>query len=164
MAATVLLRDIVDALEMQFDEQLSFLDLDTGHVETVSRELLGMEEEGDDEEPDPADQEDEEWEMAKRIVSSDRFVRLPTQFDVHEWAIMEESLIPWSRTGFARTCCMPFMAPARSGISSTPCGVAGLRRIGLLFATSHCARSRWGGVRRAPHQLEVEADCQSAAD
>jgi hypothetical protein len=28
MAATVLLKDIVDAQEMQFDEQLSFLDLD----------------------------------------------------------------------------------------------------------------------------------------
>ena len=63
MPATVLIKDIVEALEMQFDEQLSFLDLDTGRVETVSRELLGMAEEGDDgdeEEPDPPDLEDEE--------------------------------------------------------------------------------------------------------
>src|SRR5579863_9180125 len=91
MPATVLLKDIVDALEMQFDEQLSFLDLDTGQVETVSRELLGMAEEGDDEEePDPPEPEDEEWALAKRIASSDRFVKLPTQFDVHEWSIMEE--------------------------------------------------------------------------
>jgi hypothetical protein len=44
---------------------------------------------GDDEEPDSPDLEDEEWEIAKRIVSSDRFVRLPTKFDVHEWSIME---------------------------------------------------------------------------
>src|ERR1035438_5774387 len=93
MPATVPLKDIVDVLEMQFDEQLSFLDLDTGRVEIVSRELLGMAEEwddGDDEEPDPPDLEDEEWEIAKRIVSSDCFVRLPTKFDVHEWSIMED--------------------------------------------------------------------------
>jgi Uncharacterised protein family (UPF0158) len=32
----------------------------------------------------------EEWETAKRIVSSDRFRKLPTRFDIHEWAIMEE--------------------------------------------------------------------------
>jgi hypothetical protein len=50
-----------------------------------------MAEEGDDEEEaEAADLQDEEWEMAKRIVSSDRFVRLPTKRDVHEWSIMEE--------------------------------------------------------------------------
>jgi hypothetical protein len=32
MSATVLLQDIVDALEMQLDESSSFLDLDTGHM------------------------------------------------------------------------------------------------------------------------------------
>jgi len=53
MAATVRLSDIVDALEMQFDESSSFLDRDTGQVETVSHELLGAaEESGEDEEPD----------------------------------------------------------------------------------------------------------------
>src|ERR1019366_4521885 len=36
MSATVLLKDIVDALEMVSDEFLSFLDLDTGEVETVN--------------------------------------------------------------------------------------------------------------------------------
>jgi hypothetical protein len=91
MAATVRLKDIVDELEMQFDKQLSFLDLDTGQVETVSRDLLGMAEEGDaEEEPELPEWQEGEWEVAKRIASSDRLVRLPTQFDVHEWSIMEE--------------------------------------------------------------------------
>jgi hypothetical protein len=40
MPATVRLDEIVDALEIQFDESSSFLDLDTGEVETVSRDLL----------------------------------------------------------------------------------------------------------------------------
>jgi len=49
MPATVRLNDIVEALEMQFDEFLSFLDLDTGKVETISKEALSEAEEPDDE-------------------------------------------------------------------------------------------------------------------
>ncbi len=90
MPATVLLKDIVDALEMQFDESSSFLNLDTGQVETVSHELLGEAEEPGDGDPDLPDWQTGEWEVAKRIVSTDRFVKLPTKFDVHEWSIMEK--------------------------------------------------------------------------
>ena len=81
MPATVRLNDIVDALEMQFDE--SFLDLDSGHVETVSHDLLReAEESGDDEEPDLPAWQKQEWEIARRIVSNGRFKELPTG-----WAI-----------------------------------------------------------------------------
>ena len=90
MSATVLLKDIVDALEMQFDESPSFLDLDTGQVETVSRDLLNEAEEPGEEEPDLPEWQKSEWEIAKRVVSTDRFVKLPTKFDIHEWTIMEE--------------------------------------------------------------------------
>jgi hypothetical protein len=31
-----------------------------------------------------------EWEIAKRIVSTDRFQELPTKFEVHEWAITQD--------------------------------------------------------------------------
>jgi len=70
MPATARLNDIVEALEIQFDEQSSFLDRETGQVETVSTDLLG-EAEGPDGGEDldlPAWQE-REWEMAKLIVS-----------------------------------------------------------------------------------------------
>ena len=91
MRATVRLNDIVDALEMQSNESSSYLDLDTGKVETVSHDLLSMAEEpDDDEEPDLPAWQKREWEAAKRIVFSDRFRKLPTKFDVHEWGIMEE--------------------------------------------------------------------------
>ena len=90
MSATVLLKDIIDALEMQFDEWSSFLDLDTGRVETVSNDLLGEADESVGEGPDLPAWQRQEWEIAKRIVSTDRFQRLPTKFDVHEWAIMED--------------------------------------------------------------------------
>ena len=91
MALTVQLKDIVEALEMQFDEASSFLDLDTGKVETVSQDLLSeAEESDDDEQPDLPDWQKPEWEIAKRIVSTDRFKSLPTKYDVHEWEIMRE--------------------------------------------------------------------------
>jgi hypothetical protein len=40
MPAVVLLKDIVDAVKMQFHGFSSFLDLDTGRIETVSDDLL----------------------------------------------------------------------------------------------------------------------------
>jgi hypothetical protein len=91
MPATVKLNEIVDALEMQFDESSSFVDLDTGEVHTVSLDLLSQAEEPEDgEEPDLPEWQQAEWETAQRIVSTGRFEGLPTKFDVHEWAIMQD--------------------------------------------------------------------------
>ena len=67
----------------------AFLDLDTGQVETVSHALLREAEDFGDEEPDLPTWQKHEWEIAKRIVSTDRFQELPTKFEVHEWAIMQ---------------------------------------------------------------------------
>jgi hypothetical protein len=87
----VLLKDIVDALEMQFEETLSFLDLDTGEVVTVSRELPGEAEDLEDgDAPELLEWEIRGWETAKRIVSTGGFIRLPNKFEVHEWSIMED--------------------------------------------------------------------------
>jgi hypothetical protein len=88
MSAVVRLNDIVNALESQFEGFSSYLELDTGKVETVSDELLGKAEDGG-EEPDLPDWDEDDWELAQRIVSSDRFLALPSKFDVHEWGIME---------------------------------------------------------------------------
>jgi hypothetical protein len=88
--ATVHLNDVIEALEIQFDESLSYLDLDAGQVVTVSEDLLCEAEEPGEEQPDLPDWQKDEWEIAKRIVSTDRFRPLPTKFDVHEWSIMQE--------------------------------------------------------------------------
>jgi hypothetical protein len=90
MLTTVRLDDIVEALEMPFDESASYLDLDTGQVVTVSKDLLRAAEDPGDEEPDLPTWQRDEWELAKRIVSTDHFRELPTKFDVHEWAIMQD--------------------------------------------------------------------------
>src|SRR5260370_7268258 len=90
MPVTVRLTDIVDALEMQFDESSSFLDLDSGQVETVSHDLLReAEESGNDEEPGLPEWQKQEWKIASRIVSTDRFQRLPTKFHVHQSALID---------------------------------------------------------------------------
>jgi hypothetical protein len=89
MSAIVRLSDIVDALEMQFDGYSSYLDCSTGQVETISDDLWDEAQESADDEV-PADWEKEEWDLARQIVSTDRFQALPTKFDVHEWAIMRD--------------------------------------------------------------------------
>jgi uncharacterized protein UPF0158 len=90
MPATVRLNDIIDALETQSDESSSFLDCDTGQVATVSHDMLREAEESGDEQPDLPAWQKEELEIAKRILSTDRFQELPTKFDIHEWAIMQD--------------------------------------------------------------------------
>jgi hypothetical protein len=85
----VRLQEIVDALETQVDEQLQFLDLDSGQVKVISRDILNDAEEND-EMPDLPKWQEREWQVAKRIHTTDRFRKLPTKYDVHEWSIMEE--------------------------------------------------------------------------
>ena len=51
--------------------------------------LMREAEDPGDEEPDLPTWQKQEWEIAKRIVSTDRFQELPTKFEVHEWAIMQ---------------------------------------------------------------------------
>ena len=96
MPVTVRLKEIIDALEIQLEESSSFLDPDTGHVETVSNELLReanellREAEETSEEPDLPAWQKQEWQVARRIVSTGRFLELPSKFEVHEWAIMQD--------------------------------------------------------------------------
>ena len=89
---------------MQFDGSSSFLDLDTGRVETVSSDLLRQANESPDEEHYIPGWQEQEWELVKRIVSTNRFRQLPTKFDVHEWAVMQDSRDRWHPTRSARIC------------------------------------------------------------
>jgi Uncharacterised protein family (UPF0158) len=90
---TVKLRDIVEALQMMFDETPSFLSLETGEVHAVTLDLLEAAEEADDENEEldgPAWQE-AEWMLAKRITfHPDQFRQLPTKSDIDEWQIMKD--------------------------------------------------------------------------
>ena len=89
VAAKANLKAIVDALEGVSDQTLAFFDLDTGEVYLMSLEMISEAEEGE-EDSDESDEPDPEWELAKKIVTSDRILRLPTKGDIHESEIMNE--------------------------------------------------------------------------
>ena len=70
----VKLRDIIEAMEMANESARSFLDIQTGAIETLF--------------DDPIDDEEQE-EISERL-DKHGFVRLPEQYDIHEYAIMEK--------------------------------------------------------------------------
>jgi len=85
MPAAVRLQDIVDALQGQMDDALSFVNVDTGEViANMPRHVMGLAEESGEDEEVPDDVDDDEWERAREIAGSDRYQRLPTAFDIHE--------------------------------------------------------------------------------
>ena len=86
----VRLQEIVDALQMQSEESSCFLDRSTGRIETVSEDLLRAAEQSSDQALELPAWQRPEWELAQRIVAVSYFEPLPTRFEVHEWAIMQD--------------------------------------------------------------------------
>jgi hypothetical protein len=89
MAVRAKVQDLVDAFDMQNEQSSSYLDRDTGEVYVITHDVLRIAEGGKDADKVRSDWEAEEVEMARRVLDSDRFVELPTSWDVHEWRIME---------------------------------------------------------------------------
>jgi hypothetical protein len=89
MTTPVQLESLIDALEEQGDTVFAFLDRDSGQIELVSEEALSHSESEQEEIYPLADWQKEEVELAVRIQSSDRYLALPSKFDVNEWSIME---------------------------------------------------------------------------
>lgn len=89
MPAKVPIQEIIDALQMHFEEIACFIDLESGRVECISSATLRDAEDGEPSGLLPEWQK-RERETAERIVSTDRFVALPSQFDVDEWSMMQE--------------------------------------------------------------------------
>jgi Uncharacterised protein family (UPF0158) len=88
-AGLVRLDDLIDALEAQSDTVFSYLDRSTGEVHAISDEAFRM---AEDEAADDTitKRQQEEVELARTIAASDRYVNLPSSWDVHEWAIMKQ--------------------------------------------------------------------------
>jgi hypothetical protein len=91
MPAKVKLKDIIEAFELESEEIFGYVNLDTREVHTVERSMLrDAEDLPDDEEPDLLDWQQNAWKIAKEVAYNDRFKRLPSKFDIHEWSIMED--------------------------------------------------------------------------
>jgi hypothetical protein len=88
MTAEVSLQDIVAAMDLPNAEWASYLDPETGEIVTVTDEDRRLLEEPVDVEELP-DWQQEILPKIREALESERFLQLPTPFDIHEWAIME---------------------------------------------------------------------------
>lgn len=88
MTAEVSLQDIVAAMDLPNAEWASYLDPETGEIVTVTDEDRRLLEESVDVEELP-DWQQEILPKVREALESDRFLQLPGEFDIHEWAIME---------------------------------------------------------------------------
>jgi len=89
MAVTVSLRRVVDELEALVDGSTSYLNRETGEFYALREEEAALVEDGADPEDLPEWQRDE-VAMVREVLQSEDWLPLPTSFDIHEWAIMDE--------------------------------------------------------------------------
>lgn len=78
---------------MQTEEGSVYFNKATGEVIPISNEVLSNVEEEDeatDLDEDLHDWQKEEMALARQILETDNFVKLPSKFDIHEWEIMNE--------------------------------------------------------------------------
>ena len=88
----VKLSELIEALEFDFEETRTFVDLENGCVVMVQRSVLSDVEEGDEEAlSDVPDWQKDEVEIARAIVadSGKRFVTPPDKYEFHEYRQME---------------------------------------------------------------------------
>jgi hypothetical protein len=104
MAVRAKVQDLVDAFDMQNEQCASYLDRDTGEVHVITHEVLRIAEGGTDADEVRSDWEQAEVELARRVLDNDRFVELPTSWDVHEWRIMEAFCYSLDNEGFRDDC------------------------------------------------------------
>ena len=88
MTPPVTLTDILEGMDLQSDEQSSFLNLTTGEVVSITDEELRAAENDVPLEDFPTWQHDA-IRIAGEIVETDHYLPLPDRFEIHEYRIME---------------------------------------------------------------------------
>lgn len=89
MNIQVKLKDIIEEIEIQFEESRSFLNIKTGEIMLVTSEDLRA---AEDEKPF---EHLPEWEKENRMTAIDvvenfeNYIELPTKYEVNEYEIME---------------------------------------------------------------------------
>jgi len=89
MAVTVSLRRVVDELEAQTEGSAAHLNRETGDLYTLREEEAGLVE-NDADLDDLPDWQRDDVDGVREVLESEDWLPLPTSFDVHEWAIMDE--------------------------------------------------------------------------
>ena len=85
----VKLEDIIEGMEMQSEDNKSYLNLKTGEVINVSREALMLAEDEVEYDHLPEWQQDEVKTAIDIVESFDNYALLPTSFEINEYDMME---------------------------------------------------------------------------
>lgn len=88
MTTLISLTDVIEAIELQNDESEAFLNPETGEIVLVSEEERAMVEE-DEPEDDLPEWQREALPKVREALGNPKFLLLPGQFEVHEWAVMQ---------------------------------------------------------------------------
>jgi len=88
MKPVVKLNDVVQEMHLLSDEHRAFLNVETGELITLSIDDLSTAENEDSLEDMPEWQQDM-IRMAQDVLFTDKYQELPSQFDIHEYAIMK---------------------------------------------------------------------------
>lgn len=93
MSVRVKLSAIINGMELLTDETTSYLNKETAEVVTIMHEEFRAAEEEDDSLTDLYGLEKERIKIALDILAdegNEKYLSLPTKFDIHEWAIMRQ--------------------------------------------------------------------------
>ena len=88
MPLPVALKEAIDALDIAGDTVKAYINRKTGEVvEILAEEEWAHESDGPTD--DWPDWQKEQWQEARRVLDSEDFIPLPSQFQIHEWSIMQ---------------------------------------------------------------------------
>src|SRR3972149_1521309 len=88
MTVRVLLREIIDGMQLQSDEMSAYLNIKTGQVVPVSAEDLMAAEFGETDAAE-ADWEVAAAEIARAVAAGKDYIALPDRFEIDEYRVME---------------------------------------------------------------------------
>lgn len=89
MAALVSLKAVVDEMDVVGDDHFAYINPETSELVTLSTEEISIVEE------DLPTDDYPEWQQAliskaRDVLASNNYLQLPTRYDIHEYAIMEQ--------------------------------------------------------------------------
>lgn len=76
-------------MQMQFEMTAHYLNKKTGGIVLVSEEEMSAAE-NDESIEDAPEWQEESIKIAKELLETDDYIPLPSQFDIHEYAMMEK--------------------------------------------------------------------------
>jgi hypothetical protein len=90
MVTVISLREVIETLEMQCENCLSYLDPDTGEIVTATEEVRRLAEEPKESQNNLPECQREMVRKVRAMLTSSRCLQLPDCFRIHEWSIMNE--------------------------------------------------------------------------